>query len=36
MLYNREVENAVKVAKKAQKASDAAAKISCQKNTIKA
>ena len=36
MLYNREAKNAVKVAKKVQKASNTAAKITYQKNTIKA
>jgi len=35
-LHDREAKNAVKAVKKAQKASDAAAKIACQKNTIKA
>ena len=35
-LYNREVGNTVKVAKKAKKASNAAAKITRQKNTKKA
>ena len=34
-LHNREVGGAVKVAKKAKKALDAAAKIACQKNTTK-
>jgi hypothetical protein len=36
ILHDREAKNAVKVAKKAQKASDAAAKIARQKNTIEA
>ncbi len=36
MLYNREVKNAIKVAKKVQKAFNVAAKITYQKNTIKA
>ena len=35
-LYNREVGDAAKVAKKAKKASNAAAKITRQKNTKKA
>ena len=35
-LYNREVGDAAKVAKKAKKASNAAAKIAYQKNTKKA
>jgi hypothetical protein len=35
-LHDKEAKNAVKVAKKAQKASNAAAKITRQKNTIKA
>jgi len=36
MLYNREAKNAIKAVKKAQKASNAATKITYQKNTIKA
>ena len=36
MLYNREVKNTIKAVKRAQKASNAATKITCQKNTIKA